>query len=58
MKCNHCKANVEKSILKCSGVQEVETDLSTGKVVTHGKINRKEIIKAIEDLGFEVTNFQ
>jgi hypothetical protein len=32
--------------------------LSTGKVVTHGKINRKEIIKAIEDLGFEVTNFQ
>lgn len=55
MTCNHCKNNVEKSILRVAGVESVETDLATGRAVITGEADVAEIKKAVESIGFEVT---
>ena len=54
MKCNHCKANVEKAINSIDGVQLAEADLATKTVSIIGTFNMEEAKKAVEDLGFEV----
>lgn len=54
MTCNHCKNNVEKSILRVAGVKSVEINLTTGRAVITGEADVEEIKKAIESIGFEV----
>lgn len=54
MTCNHCRANVEKVIKTCDGVEEVVVDLQSGKAkVTGENLDKSAIIKAIEDIGFK-----
>lgn len=54
MNCNHCKSNAEANIIKVAGVESVKIDLPTGKATIYGTPNRKDVIKAVEKLGFTV----
>lgn len=57
MNCNHCRTNVEKAILSCSGVEEAKVDLQSSKAeVTGVELNEEEIIAAIESIGFSVSS--
>ena len=53
MKCNHCRANVEKAISSVNGVENVEADLQSGTAAVRGKFDSKEVIAAVEAIGFD-----
>lgn len=54
MTCNHCKMNVENSLKKMEGVQNVTADPTTGKVVIEGENTRlSEAQKIVTDLGYK-----
>ena len=54
LRCNHCKANVEKAIAAIEGVEKVEIDLASGIAVVEGKVAEDDIRKAVEALGFKL----
>ena len=54
MKCNHCKANVEKALQGVEGVTHVEADLASATAMIEGSFKQEEAITAVEDLGFKV----
>lgn len=54
MSCNHCKNNVERAISRVDGVQGVEVNLGNGITVVTGHVDKNEIRKAVEGIGFEV----
>lgn len=54
MACRHCKSTVEKAIAAVDGVEEVNVDLSTGRVRVNGrKFDSKAIEKAVSNAGFD-----
>lgn len=55
MSCNHCKASVERAISSVSGVETVEVDLPGGKAHVHGHHDSSAVIKAVSEIGFEIT---
>ncbi len=55
MNCNHCKSNVEVAIQKIAGVESVEIDLASGRTVIRGNPNKENVVKAVESLGFSIT---
>ena len=54
MSCNHCKANVEKAILKVEGVERVDINLSDGQTVIYGTFDKDNVRKSVEAIGFEM----
>ena len=54
MKCNHCKANVEKVALTVEGVEHAEANLASSTVTVEGEFDKEELISAIESIGFKV----
>lgn len=54
MRCNHCKANVEKAILGLANVTAVTIELSSGIVEVEGDIAPEQICNAVKQLGFDV----
>lgn len=57
MSCGHCTVAVEKALQALAGVEKAVADL-TGKnvVVTYdpGQVSKEEMIKAIEEEGYQV----
>lgn len=56
MRCNHCKANVERAIMSLEGVESVEIELSSGVIEVEGNVNHKEVISSVSALGFKIEN--
>lgn len=54
MRCNHCKANVEKAVLAVEGVESVLVSVENKTVTVTGNTSPNEITQAIESLGFKV----
>lgn len=57
MSCSHCMAAVETALKTLKGVNEVEVDLKTGKVVVdydEGAAAEQELTEAIKNAGYEV----
>lgn len=54
MRCNHCKANVEKVVQSVAGVEHVQVSLENNTVTITGHASPKEVTHAIESLGFKV----
>ena len=54
MRCNHCKANVEKAVSSIQGVESVEVSLEDKIVLVKGNFTSDEVKKAIEELGFRL----
>lgn len=53
MMCNHCVANVKKSLSDSGKVEGVNVDLSSGKVDVEGQITEAEVKGLIEGIGYE-----
>ena len=53
MMCNHCRANVEKTLRSFSGVIDVEVDLIAGKATIEGVVDDQAIVDAIRAIGYE-----
>ena len=53
MMCNHCKANVEKSLKELEGVTEVRVELSEGAAYIKGEIDPMKVKETINSLGYE-----
>jgi len=57
MTCNHCKANVENSIKSTQGVEDVNIDLTTGRVIITGEgFDIDKIKSGIESIGYKIVN--
>lgn len=54
MMCPHCKARVEKVCKAISGVTEAIAELQQKQVTVSGNVNAEEIVKAIENAGYQV----
>jgi hypothetical protein len=55
MTCNHCKENVENCIKSVKGVDEVEVDLTTGKVNIKGKsFDLQKVRTGIKGIGYKI----
>jgi uncharacterized protein len=55
MTCNHCKENVENSIMSVKGMEEVDVDLTTGIVNIKGKsFDMQKIRWGIIDIGYKI----
>ncbi len=57
MRCNHCKASIEKAINELPSVTSATVDLQSGVLEIYGDVQMKEIAKIIKQLGFEVVNY-
>ena len=57
MTCDHCVRAVTAEVAKIAGVEQVDVDLTTGRVtvVSAGPIALELLMAAIEDAGYEVT---
>ena len=54
MMCNHCKANVEKTLSDIDGVTAVRVDLAEGAAYIQGKeIDKETVIATIKSLGYK-----
>ena len=54
MTCNHCKENVGNAIKSVNGIDDVQIDLSSGKVRISGDyIDLDQIKSGIENIGYE-----
>lgn len=57
MTCGHCEAAVKGEVGKVRGVEAVDVDLATKRVVVHGAgIDRAAVVAAIDEAGFEVAD--
>lgn len=54
MSCGHCKAMVEKNLMKLPGVTAVNADLATGKTVIEGTPDMNAVQEVVDDLGFSL----
>lgn len=54
MRCNHCRANVEKAIAAVEGVESVSVDLASGEATITGAPSIEAVKKAVTSLGFKV----
>ncbi|HHY31678.1 MAG TPA: heavy-metal-associated domain-containing protein [Firmicutes bacterium] len=57
MSCNHCRAAVERALLKVPGVKTAQVDLASGTArVTFDphKATRDDMVRAVEDEGYRV----
>ncbi|MFI3323806.1 MAG: permease [Rikenellaceae bacterium] len=54
MRCNHCKANVEKALGALRGVESLTVEITSGVVEIDGEVPTEEVLKVVRELGFEV----
>lgn len=53
MTCNHCVANVDKSINEIDGVKEVKVDLQSATAKVVGDVSAAKIKEAVESIGYK-----
>ena len=54
MMCNHCKASVEKALMKVAGTEAVVVDLQAKTAVVTGTASYEALAAAVVAAGFEV----
>ena len=50
MMCNHCRANVEKTLQGLQGIDEVTVDLAAGTATVKGDITDEAVINSDESV--------
>jgi uncharacterized membrane protein YraQ (UPF0718 family)/copper chaperone CopZ len=54
MTCNHCKMNVENNLKALEGIENIEVDLASSKVLIKGEdIDLNQIKETVEGIGYE-----
>lgn len=54
LSCDHCRAAVEHEVGSLSGVTRVDVDLQKNTVTVAGTMSTEQVVKAIEEAGYEV----
>lgn len=54
MSCGHCTMSVEKALQAIAGVASVSVSLEKKEALVIGTAKREALVKAIEDIGFDV----
>jgi Cu2+-exporting ATPase len=55
MSCSACSSRVEKAVLSLSGVTSCSVSLLTNSMGVEGNVSDVDIIKAVEDVGYNAT---
>ena len=55
MSCAHCEAAVRSELEKVPGVEAVQVDLDSKRVVVHGDFDDAAARSAIDEAGYEAT---
>ena len=53
MSCGHCEAAVREEVEKVSGVEAVEVDLASKRVVVRGDFQDADVRAAVDEAGYE-----
>jgi len=56
MTCNHCKMRIEKAISSLKDIESVNINLDEKLVTVKGDAPEKDILQAIHDSGYSVSN--
>lgn len=57
MTCNHCVDSIRKSLAKINGIEDININLSDGKLTYNSSINiEKDVIEVILSLGYKIKN--
>lgn len=56
MTCNHCKMRIEKAISSLKDIDSVNINLDKKLVTVEGDAPEKDILQAIQDSGYSVSN--
>ena len=55
MTCSHCVLSVREEVSEVAGVQDVDVDLSTGRLTVTGEsVSDEAVAAAVADAGYEV----
>jgi copper chaperone len=51
--CGHCKASIEGGVSQVPGVDRVEVDIESKRVVVEGEASDEAVVAAIVEAGYE-----
>jgi copper chaperone CopZ len=54
MTCQHCVLSVTEEVSEVAGVENVDVDLSTGRLVVSGDVNDESVREAVAEAGYAV----
>jgi copper chaperone CopZ len=54
MTCNHCVLSVSEEVGALAGVERVDVDLASGRLVVHGSASDAAVRDAVAEAGYEV----
>jgi copper chaperone CopZ len=54
MTCDHCVLSVTEEVTEVTGVEGVDVDLASGRLVVHGAADAAAVRAAVEEAGYEV----
>jgi copper chaperone len=54
MTCSHCVASVTEEVSEVAGVEAVDVDLASGRMVVHGAADDAAVRAAVAAAGYEV----
>ena len=56
MTCGHCVASVTEEVSEVAGVQDVEVELESGRMVVTGEADDAAVRAAVEEAGYAVSS--
>jgi copper chaperone CopZ len=56
MTCERCKASVTEEVSEVAGVQDVQVDLPTGRLVVTGEVADDAVRAAVDEAGYRVVS--
>ncbi|HSD77734.1 MAG TPA: copper ion binding protein [Solirubrobacteraceae bacterium] len=54
MTCEHCVASVSEEVGELAGVESVDVELATGRLVVVGDVAAEDVRAAVDEAGYEV----
>jgi copper ion binding protein len=54
MTCNHCVLSVTEEVGEVTGVQNVDVDLASGRLVVRGDVDDAAVHAAVAEAGYQV----
>ena len=56
MSCNHCVLSVSEEVGALAGVERVEVELASGRLVVNGAVSEAVVRAAVAEAGYEVVS--
>ena len=56
MTCEHCVRSVTEEVSEVAGVQDLDVDLPSGRLLVHGDASAEAVRAAVAEAGYEVAS--